>query len=521
MKRTRSVRWHGVCAGLALGALLVPGQAQPAAQADVAHAQPALLHQATAHPTARVRVIVQAQGPTAGLERQVTRLGGYVTRDLALIHAFAATLPARAVPQIARARGVRWISPDAATTASYTCCSAATLQSVYPQAVAATQLWSAAGTPLQGQGIGVAVVDSGVNNNSDFSGASGGNRVVARAKFNSNTNSMVDGYGHGTHVAGIIGGNGYNSSGNYMGVAPQVNLINVKVSDDTGNALISDVVNGLQWVFNNAATYNIRVVNLSLNSTMAASYQVDPLDAAVETLWNAGIVVVVSAGNNGTTNSGVLYAPANDPFAITVGAVDDMGTASTSDDTRASFSAYGTEAISATSGLNTTITKPDLVAPGVNITSVLASSTSTLAQTHPANVVGSSYFTMSGTSMAAPVVAGVAALLLQSNPSLTPNQVKYRLTSTATPLASTTGTGAGEVKAYAAVTSTATATANSGIAPAASIQPGDPAALWGSASWGSASWGSTTWTAASWGSASWGSASWGSDYWGTTRKGKG
>src|SRR5205085_1065749 len=270
---------------------------------------------------------------------------------------------------------------------------------------------------------------------------------------------------------------------------PQVNLINVKVSDDTGNAKISDVVNGLQWVFNNAATYNIRVVNLSLNSTVADSYQVDPLDAAVETLWNAGIVVVVSAGNNGTTNSGVLYAPANDPFAITIGAVDDMGTVGTSDDTLASFSAYGTEAISITTGLNTSINKPDLVAPGVNITSVLASSTCTLAQNHPANVVGSYYFTMSGTSMAAPVVAGVAALLLQSNPSLTPNQVKYRLTSTATPLASTTGRGAGEVNAYAAVNSTSTAAANNGIAPAASIQPGDPAALWGSASWGSASWG--------------------------------
>jgi serine protease AprX len=336
-------------------------------------------------------------------------------------------------------------------------------------------------------------------------------------------------------VAGIIGGNGYNSSGNYMGVAPQVNLINVKVSDDTGNAAISDVVNGLQWVFNNAATYNIRVVNLSLNSTVADSYQVDPLDAAVETLWNAGIVVVVSAGNNGTTNSGVLYAPADDPFAITVGAVDDLGTVSTSDDTLASFSAYGTEAVSTTTGLSTTISKPDLVAPGVNITSVLASSTCNLAVNHPLNVVNSSYFTMSGTSMAAPVVAGAAALLLQANPSLTPGQVKYILTATATPLASSTGTGTGEVNAAAAVTSTlnstATVAANGGLAPAASIQAGDPAALWGSASWGSASWGSTTWTAASWGSASWGSASWGSaswgsaswgsDFWGKTRKGRG
>ena len=99
------------------------------------------------------------------------------------------------------------------------------------------------------------------------------------------------------------------------------------------------MVNGLQWIFDNAATYNIRVVNLSLNSTVADSYQVDPLDAAVETLWNAGIVVVVSAGNNGTSNSGVVYAPANDQFVITVGAVNDQGTVSPSDDTLASFSA--------------------------------------------------------------------------------------------------------------------------------------------------------------------------------------
>src|SRR5947209_11976329 len=194
MKRARSAHWHGVGAGLALAALLVPGHVHPAVQADMAHAQPALLQLATAHPTARVRVIVQAQRSTAGLERQVTRLGGHVTRDLAIIHAFAALLPARALPALAQSPQVRWISLDAATTASYTCCSAATLQSVYPQAVGAAQLWTAAGTPLQGQGIGVAVVDSGVNINSDFGGATGQSRIVAKAKFNSNSNSVTDGY---------------------------------------------------------------------------------------------------------------------------------------------------------------------------------------------------------------------------------------------------------------------------------------------------------------------------------------
>src|SRR5207302_1052147 len=198
---------------------------------------------------------------------------------------------------------------------------------------------------------------SGIKSNlSDFT--STGNRVVAQVKFNSYTSSLTDQYGHGTHVAGIIGGNGSNSSGNYIGIAPKVNLVNVKVSDDTGAAAASDVVNGMQWVLNNKATYNIRVANLSLNSSVSSSYNTDPLDAAAEVLWFNQIVVVVSAGNNGTAN---LYAPANDPFVITVGATDDRGTASISDDTMASFSAYGTTSDG--------FAKPDLVAPGTNIVS--------------------------------------------------------------------------------------------------------------------------------------------------------
>src|SRR5439155_2122359 len=135
--------------------------------------------------------------------------------------------------------------------------------------------------------------------------------------------------------------------------APNVNLINVKVSSDAGAATSSDVVSGLQWVLANKLTNNIKVVNLSLNSSVVQSYNVDPIDAAVEVLWFNGIVVVVSAGNNG---SATLYPPANDPFVITVGATNDMGTASITDDTIATFSAYGTT----TDG----IAKPDLVAPG-------------------------------------------------------------------------------------------------------------------------------------------------------------
>jgi serine protease AprX len=369
------------------------------------------------------------------------------------------------------------------------------LQETYTQSIHASDVWGI----YKGTGVGVAVVDSGIHLGMDFTDAMSNTRIMAQVKFNSQTTNMSDMYGHGTHVAGIIGGRGVNSSGGYVGVAPDVNLINVKVSDDTGNAAVSDVVNGLQWVLDNKATYNIRVVNLSLNSTVADSYQVDPLDAAVETLWKAGIVVVASTGNNGTSNAGVVYAPANDPFVITVGAVNDQGTASTSDDTLASFSSYGTIPVSTTAGLTTNMSKPDLVAPGVNIISDLASSGTTLAKAHPANVINNYYFRMSGTSMAAPMVAGAAALLLQSNPTLTPNQVKYRLMSTAQAVGTKTGVGAGEANVAAAIKSTSTSSANSGYAWAASIQPGNPAANWGSVSWSSASWSSASWSSDFWG----------------------
>ena len=177
----------------------------------------------------------------------------------------------------------------------------------------------------------MAVVDSGrVNPNGDLYTSTGVNRQVADVRFNSDYNqSTSDGYGHGTHVASIIGGDGSESGGKYIGVAPMVNIINVKVSNDDGSAMIKDVVAGLQWVLQHKDAYNIRVVNLSLNSSVAESYQTSPLDAAVEILWFNKIVVVASAGNQG---SGAIFPPANDPFIITVGATDDKGTNSLSDD---------------------------------------------------------------------------------------------------------------------------------------------------------------------------------------------
>jgi serine protease AprX len=289
------------------------------------------------------------------------------------------------------------------------------------------------------------------------------------------------------------------------------NIINVKVSNDNGSATLKDVVQGLSWVLQNKAAYNIRVVNLSLNSAVPESYHTSPLDAAVEILWFNGIVVVVSAGNKG---SGVVYPPANDPFVITVGATDDKGTGAISDDLVASFSAYGTSE----SGFS----KPDLVAPGTNIVARIVNSNMGLAGAHPANLVGGGqYFRMSGTSMAAPVVSGAVALLLQDEPNLTPDQVKYRLKATANKSwtgYNATKAGAGYLDVYAAVTGTTTQSANTGQNASnlltTGTSPVNSSVSWNSVSWNSVSWNSVSWNSVSWNSVSWNSVSWNSDYWG-------
>jgi serine protease AprX len=237
--------------------------------------------------------------------------------------------------------------------------------------------------------------------------------------------------------------------------------VNVKISDDRGAGSISDVVAGLEWVLNNRDIYNIRVVNLSLNSSVPESHHTSPLNAAVEILWFNRIVVVVSAGNNAVKDNGILHPPANDPFVITVGAVDDRGTKSVSDDALAPFSSFGI-----TQG---GFSKPDLVAPGTNIVAPLAAVNAELAKGRPTHwVTGSTpgmpqYFRMSGTSMSAAVVTGAVALLLQSEPDLSPDQVKHRLMSTARPQAQP-GTGAGYLDIQAAVHGTTRASANTGIA---------------------------------------------------------
>ncbi|MGW8250101.1 MAG: S8 family serine peptidase, partial [Anaerolineales bacterium] len=210
------------------------------------------------------------------------------------------------------------------------------LKSTFAQSIGADVLWNESNY-LQGQGVTIAVVDSGISPHADFLDRNGQSRILTQVDFVTPGLVLDDFYGHGTHVAGSAAGNGAASGGIYPGVAPQANLVDVKVMDDLGIGTTSSVVEGLQWVYENKDLYNIRIVNLSLNSTVSESYHTSALDAALEVLWFNGIVVVVSAGNNGTSASGVVFPPANDPFVITVGAVDDMGTRDTSDDVLASF----------------------------------------------------------------------------------------------------------------------------------------------------------------------------------------
>ncbi len=258
--------------------------------------------------------------------------------------------------------------------------------------------------------------------------------------------STDDAYGHGTHVAGIIGGNSYTSStsyypGVYRGIAPEATIINLRALDSNGIGTDSSVISAIQQAISLKSTYNIRVINLSLARGVYESYTLDPLCQAVESAWRAGIVVVVAAGNMGEYNGAgtdgyaTIGAPGNDPYVITVGATNTHGTGLQAAQTMTSYSSKGPTAFDH-------IVKPDLVAPGNKVVSRKVSSSNTLVSLfsslaiYPCNSSRSScgsqfgsarYMKLSGTSMATPVVSGVAALLLQKTPSLTPDQVKARL----------------------------------------------------------------------------------------------
>jgi serine protease AprX len=492
-------------------AVLLLGLLSPTASAGsgIAQAQPQLIQMAAGQPDALVRVIVQKMAGAPGVEEQVSALGGQVLQDLSIINAFSAEMTAQAAVELARSGSVRWVSldapmanqsqnygPPAPTTTVPT-------DNFFLDSMRVRDVWNMG---LDGSGIGVAVIDSGISTDTDF-------RTNPKVYvFATNSKSATDIYGHGTHVAGIIAGTGSDSNGRYMGVAPGVTMYAIKIADGDGMAYESDVVAGLQWVYNNKSTYNIRVVNLSLNTTTEQSYHASPLDAAVEILWFNGVVVVVSAGNVDPLSTLRLYntSPANDPFVITVGAADEKGTASTSDDVFATYTSFG---ISADGNL-----KPNIFAPGSNIYSVLSKDSPWKTQYPDRVALNGQYIRLSGTSMSAPMVTGAVALLLQDEPNLTPDQVKYRLMNATSrsfcQKIAKTNYCLPNLDVYAAVTGTTTASANTGALPSQLLYSGTEPIAWTSVGWNSVGWNSVGWNSVGWNSVGWNSVGWNSTYWG-------
>jgi serine protease AprX len=313
-------------------------------------------------------------------------------------------------------------------------------------------LGSLLGTPaVNGKGVGVAIVDSGIATNH----AALYGKVVASVNYATGETGTSDAFGHGTHVAGIIAGSiNYGPTSLYKnGIAPGAHLVNVRVLNRVGVGYTSDVIAGIQWVVANRVKYSIRVMNLSLGHPIQAPCAFDPLCVAAEDAVAKGLVVVASAGNSGKDAAGnpvlgSVSTPGNAPGVITVGALNTWATVSRDDDTVASYSSRGPTRYDM-------MLKPDVVAPGNKIVSLEAQG-SYLAKTYPAlHVAGSgqnAYSMMSGTSMAAAMVSGGAALVLQSTPSLTPRHVKVALQVTAQfmPEAGLVAAGAGSVNFYAA-----------------------------------------------------------------------
>jgi serine protease AprX len=414
-----------------LAALLVIAAIGPSRPADLtaspnwaAKLDSALQHTSKA---GRSRIVLRSANVAAlaSAEQLAQELGGRIVRRLPLGRSIALDVPNDALPAIATSPLVDRVSSDRVVAGAMERTGAT---------VGATYVRQALG--YDGGGIGVAVIDSGVTAwHDDLAGYDGNERVSRFVDFLNGAETPYDDYGHGTHVAGIIAGNGYDSSGARSGIAPGATLTVLKVLDASGNGHISDVIAALDYAVLHQGELNIRVINLSVAGGVYESYTTDPLTIAAKRAVDAGIVVVAAAGNNGRGPQGTrqyagVTSPGNAPWVLTVGASSHMGTVDRSDDTMAAFSSRGPGAIDYQA-------KPDLVAPGVGIESLSNPASLMYSIDGPYLLSGTvatsylPYLSLTGTSMAAPVVAGTVALMLQANASLTPNAVKAILQYTA------------------------------------------------------------------------------------------
>ncbi|MGA8027892.1 MAG: S8 family peptidase [Bryobacteraceae bacterium] len=390
-----------------------------------------------------VKIIIQWKSNPDTKTQRILNRGGVLHAVHRSIKAGTYTVPASILHDLENDPDVVYITPDRPVSFKLDYTAAA---------INASYAWNSG---YNGAGIGVAVLDSGINPSDPNLGqgpSNSGSRVVYTQDFVGGNGQ--DQYGHGHHIAGIIGSNGYSTSAancsscsrQLIGIAPGSTILNFRVLDQNGQASDSIVISAIEQAIALQSTHNIRVINLSLGRPVYESYTLDPLCQAVEAAWKAGIVVVVAAGNDGRDDTygeqgyGTITVPGNDPYVITVGGMKTMGTDTRIDDLIASYSSKGPTQIDH-------IVKPDVVAPGNGVVSLLASSSVTLAREFPSNTVTRAYyqdtspgiasktsknfFTLNGTSMATGVVSGAVADILQANPKLTPDQVKALIMQTA------------------------------------------------------------------------------------------
>jgi serine protease AprX len=529
--------------------------ARAALSYDVAKIDPALLSQVLANPKADYDVIVRAvpdktkvtddRAGRAGAE--VANAGGKARHALGIVGGASARISGDKLLGLTASAKVDYVFADAPLVSTWDpAADADKATTAGIKAINAPQAWTTYN--VTGRGIGVAVVDSGIYAHPDIAG-----RIAAQVDLTASTVTTTDALtnqittttvgtvglgvdpgGHGTHVAGLIAGNGASSGGAYTGVAPDASLVDVRVIRSDGTSNTGIVLRGMQWVLANRVAYNIKVVNLSLGAPVTKSYKLDPLATGAEVLTFAGITVVVSAGNSGPTTT-TITAPANDPFVITVGAVDDNQTAETADDTIASFSSRGKTKIDNGS-------KPDVSAPGRRMVSLRAPG-SALDTLYPERRVagtdplGAGYFTLSGTSMSAPVVAGTIALMLERNATLVPSQIKKRLKDGAVKLAGATvlDQGAGRIdvlKTVGAINAdreySEGRVSDSFAKDMRKFVQGQPLAwndraynggvdshniTWDNITWDNITWDNVTWDNLSWENLSWENISWESLTW--------
>ncbi len=458
-------------------------------------------------------VIVSSTGLLSPVTAVLGVLGSVLTQ-YTIIDAVKATIPTAAQSLLASLPGIT-VTPDISVNVQSTAESTGphTPSDMFLQQTGADTLAADGDT---GQGVTVAVLDTGIDNLPDFAG-----RLIGGVDLTGAGNPFQDDYGHGTFVAGLIAGDGASSDGQYSGEAPGANLVSIKVAGANGVTNLSTLLSGLQWAVNNASSYDIKVLNVSLGFQPFTSTVINPLDLAVQAVWNSGITVVVAAGNAGPSN-GTILSPGDDPLVITVGALDDMASPSVSGDEMNDFSGVGPTSPDGWA-------KPDLVTSGRSVVS-LAAPGSTVYNANPAARIGSGNFVGSGTSFSAAITSGAVALILADNPGLTPDQVKARLLGTTNPgpVGNPFVDGHGALNAYPAATSgsmnfnqSALLTIPTLVGQTVSLSPSRGIDTWNASLWSGASWSGPTgsawngydWTGSAWNGWVWTGSAWNESAW--------